>query len=71
MLPNGGSVSASARRNKKDQDDGDDLEAIGAEADDRELEMIRNVCETEIVNGENLLASFVPLVVHVLNNPNR
>jgi hypothetical protein len=30
---------------------------VGAAADDQEAEYIRNICENDIVTGENLLAS--------------
>ena len=40
----------------------------GATADDMESEYIRKVTETEIVNGDNLLAVLRPLVVMVCGN---
>ena len=65
-------ASASKRRRsmkKAADDDGDDLEVVGAEADDLESEFIRNVCEKEILAPDTLLSSFTPLVVHICSNP--
>ncbi len=52
-------------------DEMDEMDCIGAEADDTEMEFIRNISETEIVNSENLLAAFVPLIVHICSSPNK
>ena len=49
----------------------DEMDCIGAEADDTEVEFVRKVCETEVVDSANLLSAFVPLVVHVCSNPSR
>jgi condensin complex subunit 1 len=46
----------------------DEMDCIGAEADDAEVEFIRNVCETEVVNGDTLLDAFTPLVVHICSS---
>jgi len=44
------------------------MDVIGAEADDSEMEFVRNVCETEIVNGPSLLTAFTPLIVHICSS---
>ena len=51
-------------------DDGDDnLEVLGAEADDAEFEFIRNVCETEVVTAsDTLIPVFLPLVQDICAN---
>ncbi len=50
----------------------EDMECIGAEADDAEVEYIRDVCENELVGGTgNLLDTFAPLVLHLCKNPSR
>lgn len=41
----------------------DEMDAIGAEADDAEQETIRQVTEKELLHPANLLATFVPLVL--------
>ena len=52
-------------------DDGDDdLEVVGAEADDTEFEFIRNVCESEVVTSpDTLIPAFLPLVQDICANP--
>ena len=56
---------------KSAEDDEDDLEVVGAEADDLESEFIRNVREKEILAPDTLLSAFVPLVVHICSNPKK
>jgi condensin complex subunit 1 len=41
----------------------------GATADDTEAELIRNICEMELLDGKQVLAAFVPLLLKVCNNP--
>ncbi|NXE26036.1 CND1 protein, partial [Ardeotis kori] len=41
----------------------------GASADDTEAELIRGICETELLDGKHLFSAFVPLVLKICNNP--
>lgn len=41
----------------------------GATADDKEAELIRSICEKELLDGNQVLAAFVPLLLKVCNNP--
>ncbi|XP_059092288.1 condensin complex subunit 1-like isoform X2 [Tigriopus californicus] len=66
----GGSARRNGRQSLKGEDGEDNLEVMGAEADDAEIEYIRQVCEKEVVSGpECLLSQFLPLVVHVASHP--
>uniref|UniRef100_A0A8D0HHA0 Condensin complex subunit 1 n=1 Tax=Sphenodon punctatus TaxID=8508 RepID=A0A8D0HHA0_SPHPU len=47
----------------------EDLGLVGASADDTEAELIRNICETELLDGDQLLSAFIPLVLKICNNP--
>ncbi|XP_067402039.1 condensin complex subunit 1 isoform X1 [Emydura macquarii macquarii] len=47
----------------------EDLGLVGASADDTEAELIRNICETELLDGKQLLSAFIPLVLKICNNP--
>ncbi|KAM9310298.1 condensin complex subunit 1 isoform 1-T2 [Pholidichthys leucotaenia] len=49
----------------------DELGLIGATAEDTEAELIRNICETELLAGDNLLSAFLPLLVKVCSSPGR
>ncbi|KAG8236848.1 hypothetical protein J437_LFUL017213, partial [Ladona fulva] len=53
----------------KSEDGVDDI--IGAVADDAEAEFIRNVCETELVTGSNLLSLLCPVVVMICSKPKK
>ncbi|XP_071442798.1 condensin complex subunit 1-like [Hetaerina americana] len=66
------SVSASekSRHEVSKSEDGED-DVIGAVADDAEAEFIRNVCEMELVSGNNLLALLCPMVVMVCAKPKK
>uniref|UniRef100_A0AAX7USB4 Condensin complex subunit 1 n=1 Tax=Astatotilapia calliptera TaxID=8154 RepID=A0AAX7USB4_ASTCA len=46
----------------------EELGLIGASAEDTEAELIRNICETELLN---LLSAFLPLLVRVCGSPGR
>uniref|UniRef100_A0A3Q2VME3 Condensin complex subunit 1 n=1 Tax=Haplochromis burtoni TaxID=8153 RepID=A0A3Q2VME3_HAPBU len=48
----------------------EELGLIGASAEDTEAELIRNICETELL-AENLLSAFLPLLVRVCGSPGR
>ena len=69
------SIGSNKRRQSKTAsapvDDGDDdLEVVGAEADDTEFEFIRNVCESEVVTSpDTLIPVFLPLVQDICANP--
>ncbi|NXY14960.1 CND1 protein, partial [Atrichornis clamosus] len=47
----------------------EELGLVGATADDTEAELIRNICETELLDGKHLFSAFVPLVLKICNNP--
>ncbi|NXR98397.1 CND1 protein, partial [Oxylabes madagascariensis] len=47
----------------------EELGLVGATADDTEAELIRSICETELLDGKHLLSAFVPLVLKICNNP--
>ncbi|CAK6443760.1 unnamed protein product [Pipistrellus nathusii] len=47
----------------------EEMGLVGATADDTEAELIRNICEMELLGGEQMLAAFVPLLLKVCNNP--
>uniref|UniRef100_A0AAQ5YE99 Condensin complex subunit 1 n=1 Tax=Amphiprion ocellaris TaxID=80972 RepID=A0AAQ5YE99_AMPOC len=49
----------------------EELGLIGASADDTEAELIRKICETELLAEENLLSAFLPLLVRVCSSPGR
>lgn len=49
----------------------EELGLIGASAEDTEAELIRNICETELLAEENLLSAFLPLLVRVCGSPGR
>ncbi|XP_069703056.1 condensin complex subunit 1 [Periplaneta americana] len=71
-LVNASYVSASETpRNRQDPSEDDEMGVVGAVADDQEAEYILNVCENDIVTGENLLASLSPLLVTICTNPKK
>ncbi|XP_037016012.2 condensin complex subunit 1 isoform X1 [Artibeus jamaicensis] len=47
----------------------EEMGLVGATADDTEAELIRGICEMELLGGEQVLAAFVPLLLKVCNNP--
>ncbi|XP_039194642.1 condensin complex subunit 1 [Crotalus tigris] len=47
----------------------EDLGLVGASAEDTETELIHTICETELLDGKQLLSAFVPLVLKICNNP--
>ncbi|XP_019404499.1 PREDICTED: condensin complex subunit 1 isoform X2 [Crocodylus porosus] len=47
----------------------EDLGLVGASADDTEAELIRNICETELLDEKQLFCTFIPLVLKICNNP--
>ncbi|KAM6214290.1 condensin complex subunit 1 isoform 2-T2 [Rhynchocyon petersi] len=47
----------------------EELGLVGATADDPEAELIRNICELELLDGKQVLATIVPLLLKVCNNP--
>ncbi|NXW05817.1 CND1 protein, partial [Fregetta grallaria] len=47
----------------------EELGLAGASADDTEAELIRSICETELLDGKHLFSAFVPLVLKICNNP--
>nr|XP_056704411.1 condensin complex subunit 1 [Euleptes europaea] len=46
-----------------------ELGLVGASAEDNEAELIRGICETELLDGKQLLSAFIPLVLKICNNP--
>uniref|UniRef100_A0A4W5PTT1 Condensin complex subunit 1 C-terminal domain-containing protein n=1 Tax=Hucho hucho TaxID=62062 RepID=A0A4W5PTT1_9TELE len=49
----------------------EELGLMGASAEDTEAELIRKICETELLAEENLLCLFLPLLVRVCSSPGR
>ncbi|CAL8360392.1 unnamed protein product [Arctogadus glacialis] len=49
----------------------EELGLMGAMADDTEAELIRKICETELLAEENMLFCFLPLLVKVCSSPGR
>ncbi|MED6287600.1 hypothetical protein CHARACLAT_018073 [Characodon lateralis] len=49
----------------------EELGLIGASAEDTEAELIRKICETELLAEENLLSAFLPLLVKICSSPGR
>uniref|UniRef100_A0A452TN69 Condensin complex subunit 1 n=1 Tax=Ursus maritimus TaxID=29073 RepID=A0A452TN69_URSMA len=47
----------------------EEMGLAGAAADDTEAELIRSICEKELLDGTQVLAAFVPLLLKVCNNP--
>uniref|UniRef100_A0A8C6WC48 Condensin complex subunit 1 n=1 Tax=Nannospalax galili TaxID=1026970 RepID=A0A8C6WC48_NANGA len=47
----------------------EELGLVGATADDTEAELIRGICEMELLEGKQVLAAFVPLLLKVCNSP--
>nr|XP_021404490.1 condensin complex subunit 1 isoform X1 [Lonchura striata domestica] len=47
----------------------EELGLVGATADDTEAELIRGICEKELLDEKHLLSAFVPLVLKICNNP--
>ncbi|NWV26460.1 CND1 protein, partial [Origma solitaria] len=47
----------------------EELGLVGATADDTEAELVRSICETELLDGKHLFSAFVPLVLKICNNP--
>ncbi|XP_074050547.1 condensin complex subunit 1 isoform X2 [Macrotis lagotis] len=47
----------------------EELGLVGASADDTEAELIRSICEMELLDGRQLLSAFVPLLLKICNNP--
>ncbi|XP_055465377.1 condensin complex subunit 1 [Psammomys obesus] len=47
----------------------EELGLVGATADDTEAELVRSICEKELLDGNQVLAAFVPLLLKVCNNP--
>ncbi|XP_072316817.1 condensin complex subunit 1 [Eucyclogobius newberryi] len=49
----------------------EELGLMGASAEDTEAELIRKICEMELLAEENLLCTFLPLLVKVCSSPGR
>ncbi|NWI14057.1 CND1 protein, partial [Crypturellus soui] len=47
----------------------EELGLVGASADDTEPELIRSICETELLDDKHLISAFIPLVLKICNNP--
>ncbi|KAF3816426.1 hypothetical protein GH733_014599 [Mirounga leonina] len=47
----------------------EEMGLVGAAADDTEAELIRGICEQELLDGTQVLAAFVPLLLKVCNSP--
>ncbi|XP_030639685.1 condensin complex subunit 1 [Chanos chanos] len=49
----------------------EELGLVGASAEDTEAELIRKICETELLAEGNLLSAFLPVLVRVCSSPGR
>ncbi|KAJ7317585.1 hypothetical protein JRQ81_003747 [Phrynocephalus forsythii] len=64
-----------AKKGQKDKSAGnettmeEDLGLVGASAEDTEAELIHTICESELLDGKQLLSTFIPLVLKICNNP--
>ncbi|OXB76260.1 UNVERIFIED_CONTAM: hypothetical protein H355_014668 [Colinus virginianus] len=58
-----------ARSTENDTTIEEELGLMGASADDTEAELIRSICETELLDEKHLFSAFVPLVLRICNNP--
>ncbi|XP_054869816.1 condensin complex subunit 1 isoform X2 [Amphiprion ocellaris] len=63
--------SSKAKQTANESTMEEELGLIGASADDTEAELIRKICETELLAEENLLSAFLPLLVRVCSSPGR
>ncbi|XP_048880867.1 condensin complex subunit 1 isoform X2 [Brienomyrus brachyistius] len=61
--------SAKAKQASNDSCIEEELGLVGASAEDTEAELIRRICETELLAEENLLVAFLPLLVRVCSSP--
>ncbi|KAJ8005172.1 hypothetical protein DPEC_G00143880 [Dallia pectoralis] len=61
--------SSKAKQTANDSSVEEELGLMGASAEDTEAELIRRICETELMAEENLLCSFLPLLVKVCSSP--
>uniref|UniRef100_A0A671LUR3 Condensin complex subunit 1 n=1 Tax=Sinocyclocheilus anshuiensis TaxID=1608454 RepID=A0A671LUR3_9TELE len=79
------SVSAELRRRRGEKEEEEEKEKapeandscvegelglVGASAEDTEAEIIRKICETELLSG-NMLSAFLPLLVKVCSSPGK
>ncbi|XP_078064537.1 condensin complex subunit 1-like, partial [Mustelus asterias] len=49
----------------------EELGLVEASAEDTEAELVRNICDTELLDARQLLSAFVPLIVKICTNPGR
>nr|XP_014349218.1 PREDICTED: condensin complex subunit 1 [Latimeria chalumnae] len=49
----------------------EEMGLVGASADDSEAELIHKICNTELLDGKQLLSAFVPLILKVCGNPGK
>lgn len=47
----------------------EELMLTGATADDPEVELIKRLCETELLEETNMFGKFVPIILDVCHNP--
>nr|XP_053639720.1 condensin complex subunit 1-like [Cherax quadricarinatus] len=65
------SATEASRLGSQEGDIDEEMGLTGAVADDMEAEYIRSICETEIITGDNLLATVRPLIWAVCSNPGK
>ncbi|XP_060905181.1 condensin complex subunit 1 [Labrus mixtus] len=63
--------SSKAKQTANESTMEEELGLIGASAEDTEAELIRKICETELLAEENQLSAFLPLLVRVCSSPGR
>ncbi|XP_053306330.1 condensin complex subunit 1 isoform X2 [Spea bombifrons] len=49
----------------------EELGLAGASADDIEADLIRKICDTELLGGQQYLSAFLPLVLQICSNPGK
>ncbi|KAM6967731.1 condensin complex subunit 1 [Aplochiton taeniatus] len=63
--------SSKAKQSVNESSVEEELGLVGASAEDTEAELIRQICETELLAEANLLCAFLPLLVKVCSSPGR
>merc|ERR1711997_1137564 len=56
-------------KGSKAKEEDEDMDVVGAQADDDEQEFIKNICEKELLSGDSLLGLFAPLLIDICSSP--
>lgn len=65
------SSASDVSKGSQETDLDEEMGLVGAVADDTEAEYIRYVCETEIINSDNLLGTIKPMIWTLCTNPGK